>query len=108
MTANLIATIVGILISVGLEVIPGIKEKWSKWKWKPLTLLSMFLLVPAALWVLACPLNVSVPWAVDCSISGLGAAVVLGLTAFGANQGVFSLVLRKRLPNVVKRNMEVV
>ncbi len=103
MTAEVIATIVGMLVSVLLEVVPGLKDKWSTWKWKRLTLLIGFILVPVVVWALGCYANITfVQNGFTCDVQGGLTAVGLGFLAFVGNQGAFGLATRE-LPNAQKR-----
>lgn len=95
--AALIVTIVGAIVSLLLEIIPGLKDKWSAWKWKPLMLFLGFLLVPAAIFVGKCSLgmDIALPPTVTCTLTGLLYALGYGFLAFMGNQTTFSLVTRK-------------
>lgn len=103
MTAEVIATIVGMLVSVLLEVIPGLKDKWSTWEWKRLTLLVGFVLVPVVAWALGCFANITfVQNSFSCDVQGALTAAGLGFLAFVGNQGAFGFATRE-LPNAQDR-----
>ena len=95
MTAELIATIVGMIVSVALEVIPGIKDKWNVWKWKRLTLLVGFVAVPVIVWALGCFADISfIQQNFTCDVQGGLMAAGLGFLAFVGNQGAFGYAVR--------------
>ena len=102
MSKDLIALIVGVLISVALEIVPGLRDVWSTWKWKPLTLLVAFVGVPVVLWLLHCYGGIDLV-VTDCTTKGLIQVIILGFTAFGGNQATFKLGAN-RLPNAALRN----
>ena len=104
LTANLVATIIGILISVGLEIVPGVKKKWTEWRFKPLVLFLGFTLVPVILWLLICLAGLDLKLTMDCSIEELIFAIVLGVTAFGGSQVAYKVGGVERLPNARARN----
>ena len=94
-------SIVNALVSVLLEVVPTLKEKWSEMKYKPLILLGFAVVVPVALWALSCYAGMAFV-EVECSWQGAFQMLVAGFVAFLVNQTTFSTQTRK-LPNVVAR-----
>ena len=102
MNAGLISTIIGIIVSVALETIPGLKKIWTNWEWKRLALLVGFVLVPVATWLLACPAGLDVGVVADCSTQGLLEWAVLGFLAFTGSQTSY-LVKVRGLPNSLAR-----
>lgn len=104
MTQELVATVIGIVVSVMLEVIPGLKDKWSTWQWKRLTLLVGFVLLPVAVWALGCFAGINfVEQNFPCDVQGGLMAAGLGFLAFVGNQGAFGFAVRE-LPNAERRN----
>lgn len=105
MTTGLIAMVVGGLVSLALEVIPGLKDKWANWEWKPLSLLVGFLGVPVAIVALVCSFGITLPEiSLDCvNLSQTYVnAILLGFISFLGNQGTFYTATH-RLPNVRAR-----
>jgi len=96
-----ICAIVNALVSVMLEVVPNLKDKWSGLKYKPLILLGFALVVPVALWALSCYGGLAFIDVV-CSWQGAFQMFVAGFVAFLVNQTAFSTSTRK-LPNVQAR-----
>ena len=94
-------SVVNALVSVMLEVVPGLKDKWSGLKYKPLVLLGFALVVPVALWALSCYGGLAFIDVV-CSWQGAFQMFVAGFVAFLVNQTAFSTSVRK-LPNVQAR-----
>ena len=94
-------SIVNALVSVLLEVVPNLKDKWSELKFKPLILLGFAVVVPVALWALSCYGGIAFV-EVECSWQGAFQMFVAGFVAFLVNQTAFSTSTRK-LPNVVAR-----
>ena len=94
-------SVVNALVSVMLEVVPGLKDKWSGLKYKPLILLGFALVVPVALWALSCYSGMAFVDVV-CSWQGAFQMFVAGFVAFLVNQTAFSTSVRK-LPNVQAR-----
>ena len=89
MTAEWIALVVGAIVSVALEVVPGLKEKWTNWEWKRMSLFVLFIGVPLVSVMLICLAGFELPFVVDCSQQGYLDAIVLGFVAFISNQGTF-------------------
>jgi len=102
MNAGLISTIVGMIVSVALETVPGLKKVWADWTWKRLALLVVFVLVPVLAWVLACPAGLDIGVVADCTVQGLLSWAVLGLMAFTGSQTTY-LVKARGLENAVAR-----
>ena len=102
MNAVLISTIVGMIVSVMLETIPGLKKVWTDWEWKRLALLAGFVLVPVGAWLLACPAGLYIGIVADCTIQGLLEWIVVGFLAFTGSQTSY-LVKVRGLPNSVAR-----
>jgi hypothetical protein len=91
---NFIAVIVGALVSVGLEVIPGVKEKWNDWKYKALVLFGLFEAVPLVLWALACFAGISFYPMDSCGAEGALRAAVAGFVGFMATQTTYAVGTR--------------
>jgi len=102
MTAEFVTMVTGAIISILLEVIPGLKDVWSEWQWKPLTLLAVSIATPLAVWGLACHAGISFPFEVKCGMQGALSTVYLGFLAFLSSQTTYLFGTRK-LPNVKAR-----
>lgn len=94
-------SIVNALVSVLLEVVPGLKDKWNDLEYKPAILLGFAVVVPLVLWALNCYAGMAFV-EVDCAWQGAFKMFVAGVVAFLANQSTFSLKSRD-LPNAVAR-----
>jgi len=104
MTQALIATIVGVVVSFLVEVIPGFKLWWSEFAWKRLALLGLFLVVPEVWWALACYTKIGVPGTgLDCDVNGAIMALVVGFIGFMSSQGTFKIATSS-LVNAQLRN----
>ena len=102
MTAELIAMIVGAIVSILLEVVPKLKDAWSEWEWRRMTLLGLSLGVPLALWALVCYAGVALPFEVACGGQGAFDAVMLGIISFLSSQTTY-LIKSRSLPNSMAR-----
>ena len=102
MTQQVIAMIVGAIVSVLVEVVPGLKDTWSKWEWRRMTLLGLSLAVPLGVWGLVCYAGVVLPFEVGCGGQGAFDAIILGFISFLSGQTTY-LVKVRQLPNVVMR-----
>jgi len=89
----LVWSIVNALVSVLLEVVPGLKDKWSDLSCKPLILLGFALVVPVALWGITCYGNITLVQ-VECEWQGAFSMLVAGFTAFLTNQTAFAVGTR--------------
>jgi len=99
--ATSIWAIVNALVSVILEVVPGLKNKWSNLQYKPLILLAFALVVPVVLWVLHCYAYIQF-LEIECTWQGLFNMLIAGFTAFLVNQTAFAVATRE-LPNAKER-----
>jgi hypothetical protein len=79
---------------VGLEVIPGLKDKWSEFKYKPLILFAGFELVPIVLWALACFAGIQLYQPIDCAQQGLFGAAVTGFLGFLSTSTTYAVGTR--------------
>ena len=102
MSAQLVSAVVGAIVSVMLETVPGLKEKWSAWEWKSMTMFVLSLGVPVGIVTLSCSLGVELPVVTECGQAGFVDAIILGVTYFLGNQGTF-LAISHRLSNAQKR-----
>ena len=102
MSAELVTTVVNVLISIALEVIPGIKDKWSSWRWKPLTMLGISVVSGLGMWLLVCVANVDLGMLLDCDKQGIMTALYFAVISYGANQTAFA-VSSRNLPNAKPR-----
>ncbi len=89
MTAEWIALVVGAVVSVALETVPGLKTKWANWEWKAMALFILFVGTPLASVLLICSAGFQFPFTVDCSQQSYFDAVILGFVSFLANQTAF-------------------
>lgn len=102
MTAEIVAMIVGAIVSILLEVVPKLKDAWSGWEWRRMTLLGLSLVVPLGAWGLVCYAGVALPFEVACGGQGAFDAALLGIISFLSSQTTYLMSARK-LPNVVAR-----
>lgn len=102
MTQQVIAMIVGAIVSILLEVVPRLKEVWSKWEWRRLTLLGLSLGVPLGAWGLVCYAGVTLPFEVACGGQGAFDAALLGIISFLSSQTTY-LMKSRLLPNSLAR-----
>jgi hypothetical protein len=101
MSEEQVAVIIGMIVSVLLEVVPGLKKVWSTWRWKPLSLFVGFLAVSVVAWALSCFAGMPL-YDPKCGLGGVLVALATGFVAFLANQGSWYLATR-RLPNARSR-----
>ena len=94
LTTEFVVVLVGALVSLALEIIPGLKDVWSEWKWKPLTLFVGFLVVPVIVWALVCYGGINVGLEVICGVQGLLQGLWLGFVAFLGNQAGYTVGVR--------------
>lgn len=95
MTEELIASIVGFILSWAIESIPGFNEWWSNLPYKRWILFAFYVLVvPVAVWLLACPLGLNLGITLDCTIMGLISAIFVGWSAFTGSQAGWLVVGR--------------
>jgi len=108
--AELVSFVVGVIVSVALEVVPNLKDKWSEWEWKKMTLFMLFMATPMVVTVLSCELGVQLPFEVVCDPfemvcdqQGYVDAFVVGFMGFTGNQTAF-LTTTYRTKNAKARN----
>ena len=94
LTAEIIAAVLAGIISLALEVVPGLAEKWQTVgdTWKRLVFLVGCLLIPLALVGLGCAgitLGVKPP---VCGKDGVVMAIRLGFVAYFASQVTYTVV----------------
>ena len=94
LTAEIIAAVMAGIISLMLEVVPGLAEKWQTVgdTWKRLVFLVGCLLIPLALVGLGCAgitLGVKPP---VCGKDGVVMAIRLGFVAYFASQAVYTVI----------------
>ena len=95
MTAELITIVVGAIISVLLQVVPGLNDVWATLRWKPLIMLGVSVLVGAGMWALVCLGGIEIGTAVDCTKQGGVTALYFGLISFLANQTTYAVGARR-------------
>ena len=95
MTPEMIAAIVGIAVSLGLEYIPGFKDIYNSWanKYQKLFAIGVGLLVVYGAFGLGCGKFLVPFW--PCTGDGAIDALYAFFAYVGANQGFFALVLKK-------------
>jgi len=98
-----VAFFAGVLTSLALEVVPGLREAWARQSSKRLILFAAHTLSPAVVWVLACFIDFPFPFPVPCGRNGLLQVMTLGVTALAGNQGTYAVAVR-HLPRVKARN----
>ena len=94
LSAEIIAAVMAGIISLMLEVVPGLAEKWQTVgdTWKRLVFLVGCLLIPLALVGLGCAgitLGVKPP---VCGKDGVVMAIRLGFVAYFASQAVYTVI----------------
>lgn len=94
MTQELIAIIVGIIVSWALEIVPGLKKVWSEWEYKPLTLFIIFTAVPVAAWALTCFAGFNFYNDPVCALQGGVSAFMIGFIAFMGSQTNYTVAAR--------------
>ncbi len=102
MSAELISGVVGAIVSVALETIPGLREKWSAWEWKQMTMFALSLGVPVGVVTLSCSFGVELPVVTGCEQGDFINALILGVTHFLSTQTTF-LAVSHRLNNAKER-----
>lgn len=95
MTQEMLALVVGGIVSVALEIIPGLKKFWSDWEYRRLSLLGLFVLVPLGAWLLSCPAGLSLPGTYYCTNQGVFDLLIMGLVAFAGSQTAYFLGSRQ-------------
>ena len=95
MTQEMIALVVGGIVSVALEIIPGLKKVWSDWEYRRLSLLGLFVLVPLVAWMLSCSAGLSLPGTYYCTNQGLFDLLIMGIVAFAGSQTTYFLASRQ-------------
>lgn len=103
MTEELIASIIGFILSWLIESIPGFNDWWSGLSYKRWILFAFYVLVvPGAVWLLVCQAGIDLGIAIDCTIMGLVGAIFVGWSAFIGNQAGW-VVLGQRTQNARAR-----
>lgn len=106
MSRELIALLVGIAVSWALEVVPYLKDYWSEWEYKPLTLWGLFEIIPVGAWALTCFAGFDWFQAPVCTLQGGVDAFLLGMWAFMSSQTNFTLAARKTENAVSRREYD--
>lgn len=94
MTEELIAVIVGVIVSWALETIPKLKDFWSDWEYKTISLWALFEIVPLAGWALTCFAGFSFYANPLCTVQGGVNAFILGFAAFMGSQTNYAVAAR--------------
>ena len=95
MTREMIALIVGFVVSMLVEVVPGFKTAWSKWKWRRASLLGLFVVVSLGAWMLSCTVGLTIPGIYLCEVQGVLDTLIMGLVAFAGSQTTYLMFTRK-------------
>lgn len=103
MSEELILMIVGYVVSVLLEVVPGFKDWWSKVEHKRPVLFGLCMGVPVVIWLLICLAGLPIPIVVACTFMGFVDILAVGLAAFFGSQGGF-VTFSQYTPNARARN----
>lgn len=104
MAQEAIALVVGFVVSVLVETIPGFKEKWTEWEWKRLSLLGMFMAIPLGAWLLSCIAELTIPGTYLCTTQGVFDAVIMGLITFAGSQSAYLMVARQSFNARLRRS----
>ena len=105
MTQETIALVVGGIVSVALEIVPGLRDLWSKWEWRRVTLLGLFLAVSLGAWALVCAAGLVLPGTYLCTTQGAFDAAVLGLMAFAGSQTMYLVITRQSANARLRRKL---
>jgi len=96
MTSKLVSITVGAILSIALEIVPGLSSLWENWAYKRAAWLVGCLVVPLAMMGLC---YAGAPVGFECSgpfiWDGLWAALSAAFAAYFAGQMTYSLVLHK-------------
>lgn len=99
-----IASAAGLLTSLLLETVPYVRDRWSRNRFKVLTLLLIYIGSALAIWFLHCVLALSFPFIVPCGYQGVAELGWAGFVAFGSSQLTYQVVT-KHLPRVKARRV---
>lgn len=95
--------VVGFILSILLEVVPGLKDAWAKWPHKALSLLGAFVIVAVGWWALGCWTGLPLPdLGLVCTWEGGVLALVYGVIGWAGTQSGFGTISRN-LPNAQAR-----
>lgn len=95
MTREMIALVVGFVVSLLVEVIPGFKTVWSEWKWRRASLLGLFIVVALGAWTLSCTAELIIPGIYLCTMQGVLDTLIVGLVAFAGSQTTYLMFTRR-------------
>lgn len=95
---QLVAGVLGVGLSIALETIPGLKQKWSDWEWKSLSILLGSVVISEAAYLLFPELYPEVQdiW------YGVLQALGVGVAVWWYASGTYAVATR-RLPNARDR-----
>lgn len=105
MTEGIVASAVGVIISILLETVPYIRRRWNEHQFKAILLLALHVGTPITVWLLHCALDLPFPFPITCTSDGLIRLGWLGTTAFASNQATY-LTISHRLPNAQARHLD--
>ena len=90
-----LVAVVGYILSVALEIVPWLKEHWTDWPYKAVSLLGLFIIVGVGWWAIQCWTALPVPALdVPCGWEGAVTMVTYALLAWAGSQTGFSTAAR--------------
>jgi hypothetical protein len=95
LSADLLVSIVAVAISLCLDVVPGLSERWEELpkEVKRFTWLIGCMVAGVAIWLLGCVAEIQVGVILLCNGAGLLAALRIGFQAYFLSQSVHGLVV---------------
>lgn len=100
---SVIVAVAGYVLSILLEAIPWLKEHWSDWPYKAMSLLGLFIIIGVGWWALQCWTALPLP-ALDapCGWEGAVTMAVYAAIAWAGSQSGFATAARY-MPNAQER-----
>lgn len=94
MTGEVVYAALAFVLSLALDIIPGLKDKWKALPkgTKEFGWLIASLGVPMGLWALACYAGVKLFFEYQCDVNGFVVVMKVGLVAYGLSQGTHKVV----------------
>lgn len=103
MTSELVLAVLGVVVSIALEAVPGLADWWAKWEWKRLVwLVGSFVVAFAAMGLAyaGAPVGFEPPGAFIWD--GLFSSILSAIAAFTAGQVTYSVASRNLRPTTGK------
>ena len=97
LSVGLISGLLGSLLSLLLEVIPGLSDWWNEQEseTKRLVWLGGCIAVPAVLYLISCVANINLGIIMPgCDVDGVVQAIIIGGSAYLGSQGTFAVAGR--------------